>query len=401
MTGEQALEVQTLFRGVVIGTKYVVAPTRRRPLSRASTFVIGASARADAPVGAAFLRHLGEEAGGGHALIGGAFYGDGDADVGDDGAGGGAATGTGTGYQDSGGNDAGTGVGDGYAAPYAITLAPGMTGTIYDGARTRHVRSPADGATPGPCVALPPGARAQLTCGAITFLVARTERPPALRAAPFPWLAAENRYHLLASLGVAMVLWMLLSVSGDPRTLALDVFPSERGLVKFVIKPPVDLAVDARGVGRVAEAAGRPGRAAKGPSGAMGTETSRDRNRAYARQGVLAVRPPQPSAAPAPIDPRQAGVLGVFQQVLEQSPAAREVLAAPAPASTRWASVASAQWGSLVAETTTGRTTAVTVSAGSSRATCTASVSSRAKRACAAASTARSFAGSSAATSTR
>ena len=31
MIGEQALEVQTLFRGVVIGTKYVVALTRRRP----------------------------------------------------------------------------------------------------------------------------------------------------------------------------------------------------------------------------------------------------------------------------------------------------------------------------------------------------------------------------------
>ena len=204
-----------------------------------------------------------------------------------------------------------------------------MTGTIHDGELTRHVRSPADGATPGPCVVLARGARAQLTCGAVTFLVARTERPPALHAAPFPWRAAENRYHLAAALGVAMILWMLLSVPGDPRALALDVFASDRGLVKFVIKPPVNLALDAPGGGGgVAAPAGRPGHAPTGPSGVIGTETSRDRNHGSARQGVLAVHQPQPSLAPAPIHRRQAGVLGVFQQVLEQSAAAQEVLAA-------------------------------------------------------------------------
>ena len=66
MTAEHALEVQTVFRGVVIGTKYVLPPSRHRSVrsrrhARRCTFSIGSSAQADAPVAPAFLRHLAED----------------------------------------------------------------------------------------------------------------------------------------------------------------------------------------------------------------------------------------------------------------------------------------------------------------------------------------------------
>ena len=66
MTAEHALEVQTVFRGVVIGTKYVLPPSRHHSVrsrrhARRCTFAIGSSAQADAPVAPAFLRHLAED----------------------------------------------------------------------------------------------------------------------------------------------------------------------------------------------------------------------------------------------------------------------------------------------------------------------------------------------------
>ena len=121
MTAEHALEVQTVFRGVVIGTKYVLPPSRHhsvrsRRQARRCTFAIGSSAQADAPVAPAFLRHLAEDQRGvTHPLI------------------------TAAGLDGDGVRDA---AGDA-DAPYAITLAPGMSGAIYDGTRTaRCVRSP-------------------------------------------------------------------------------------------------------------------------------------------------------------------------------------------------------------------------------------------------------------------
>src|SRR5581483_7094353 len=127
MTAEHALEVQTVFRGVVIGTKYVLAPSRHRPVrsrrhARRCTFAIGSSVHADAPVAPTFLRHLADDPRGViHPLItSAALDGDGAPAV-----------------QDA--------VDDGVDAPYMITLAPGMSGAIYDGPRTRALRTESDG----------------------------------------------------------------------------------------------------------------------------------------------------------------------------------------------------------------------------------------------------------------
>src|SRR4051794_26244601 len=129
MTAEHALEVQTVFRGVVIGTKYVLPPSRHHSVrsrrhARRCTFAIGSSAQADAPVAPAFLRHLAEDQRGvTHPLI------------------------TAAGLDGDGVRHA---AGDDPDAPYAITLAPGMSGAIYDGTRTRALRTEPDGVTPGP-----------------------------------------------------------------------------------------------------------------------------------------------------------------------------------------------------------------------------------------------------------
>lgn len=293
MTAEHALEVQTLFRGVVIGTKYVLAPARHRSVrsrrhARRCTFAIGSSARADAPVAPAFLRHLAADPGGVfHALIEPAPV--------------------------DGEND----------APYAIALAPGMTGTIYDGARTQALRTTADGLTPGPRVALARHAHARLDCGAVTFLVAPAERAAALPVAPFSWRAIENRYHLGTALGVAMWLLLVMMVPSDPRALALDILSADRGLVKFLIKPPVVPPPEMALKGGAHPDAGRgESRAAKGPPGAAGSAAARDRDRRYA-VAVKGDSTPIRFARPLePIDPRDAGVLGIFKR----SSAVRSIL---------------------------------------------------------------------------
>ena len=108
MTDAHALEVQTLFRGVVIGTKHVTRTRRgrRRPL-----FVIGSSARADAPVPAQYLAPgTGREApqiASWHALVTAVGDGQGDGDDRD---------------RRSAGHDDGR---------YAVCLTPQMTGVLW------------------------------------------------------------------------------------------------------------------------------------------------------------------------------------------------------------------------------------------------------------------------------
>ncbi len=302
MTAEHALEVQTVFRGVVIGTKYVVAPARHRPVrsrrhARRCTFAIGSSARADAPVAPAFLRHLADDPRGvAHPLITLAAL-------------------------DEHGARASGGDGD---SPYAITLAPGMSGTIYDGARTQALQTRGDGLTPGPRVALARHAHARLECGAVTFLIAPAERAVTLPAASFSWRAAENRYHLGTALGLAVLLLMLLATPSDPRALALDIFSTDRGLVAFRIMPPEVPQPELAATGVSRADPGRPGGAAKGPPGVAGSETTRERNRRFAVKGNAPAADARLSGAPKPVDPRDAGLLGI----LRRSDAARSIFEA-------------------------------------------------------------------------
>ncbi len=284
MTAEHALEVQTVFRGVVIGTKYVQAPSRHRSVrsnrhARRCTFAIGSSARADAPAAPAFLRHLADDPRGViHPLIEPERLDAGDTD-----------------------------------SPYAITLAPGMSGTIYDGARTQALRTTPDGLTPGPRVALARHAHARLDCGAVTFLVSPAERTAALPRAPLSWRAIENRYHLGTALGVAILLLLMFATPRDPRALALDVVPIDRRMLTFVIKPPVPPQVEPR-TGTGQSDGGRAGHPAKGPPGMAGSETARDRNRRLAVKGNAAPEKARLASAQKPVDARHAGVLGVFER---------------------------------------------------------------------------------------
>jgi TonB family protein len=284
MTAEHALEVQTVFRGVVIGTKYVQAPSRHRSVrsnrhARRYTFAIGSSAHADAPAAPAFLRHLADDPRGViHPLIEPERLDASDADT-----------------------------------PYAITLAPGMSGTIYDGARTQALSTTADGLTPGPRVALARHAHARLDCGAVTFLVSPAERTAALPPAPFSWRAIENRYHLGTALGVAILFLLMLATPSDPRALAFDVMSIDRRMVTFMIKPPVQLQVEPR-TGTGQSDGGKAGRAAKGPPGMAGSETARERNRRLAVKGNAPPEKARIASTQAPIDARHAGVLGVFER---------------------------------------------------------------------------------------
>jgi TonB family protein len=186
-----------------------------------------------------------------------------------------------------------------------------MSGAIYDGTRTRALRTEADGVTPGPRVALARHAHARLDCGAVTFLVAPAEPAAAVPAAPFPWRAIENRYHLGTALGVAMLLLLLMMTPADPHALAFDVFSTEHGMVKFEIKPPVVpvLPEIVPGTGQTQPASGQ---AAKGPSGAAGSEAARERNRRLAIKGSS--QEMRVAQAPQPIDARNAGVLGILQR---------------------------------------------------------------------------------------
>jgi hypothetical protein len=277
MTDAHALEVQTLFRGVLIGTKQVTRThthTRSRRGRARPLFVIGSTARADAPVAAACLGG-GSELDSEHALVT---------------------------------------AGDGGDGRYAVCVTPSMTGVITND--EGMVVTPARAGGQDATFTLRPGDRARVDCGAVTFLLASTRRAPLVAAPRIDWRSYEHRYHLATALGVVAFLLMLRALPADPRSLSLDLFARERSHEPYLVKAPMPapIPLEPSSAKRSADAAAQPGRRTPERPGEMGRETARDRDRRYAVQGRrdnLEVR----LARPAPADDAaDAGVLGVIRR---------------------------------------------------------------------------------------
>ena len=295
MTEAHALEVQTLFRGVVIGTKHVTRPRARRGRTR-PLFVIGSTARADAPVAAEYLApgagHGAARIDPSHALV----------------TAGGDGPGNGRGHSDDRAKHP-AGHDDGH---YEVSLTPHMTGVLSndDGDLVLPARPAGQDVT----FTLSPGDRARIECGAVTFLLASTARPSLLAAPPIEWRSHEHRYHLATALGIAAFLLVLRALPADPRTLSLDLFARDRGLGPYLIKAavPPPIPADPSAAKRSTDAA-QPGRRAPERAGEMGRQTALDRNRRYASRG----RADNPALRRAPepvVDAADAGVLGVIRR---------------------------------------------------------------------------------------
>jgi TonB family protein len=273
MSQATALAVESIYRGVVIGTRHLWSSQRRhaRRNRSPSTFVIGSTALAHGPVAAEYVD--------GPAF---ALAAEGDAD----------------------GDDIG----------FVINVTARMSGQIeHSGVATplatwieRH----------GTRFVLPPAARAQIVCGQTTFVIAATTPPDRLpRPALFQranWRWEQQRYTVWS--GVALLLLVLLAalVPPDPKTLSFDHVSAQLRLVDFTVVPPEQKEIPLPHGPSGARSSAPGSKAAPGPTGTMGDLAARARNRRITVPGPPDLRDPR--LARQRIDEiKKSGILGLLK----------------------------------------------------------------------------------------
>ena len=250
------LAVEVIYRGVVIDTQHVTAGRGR------GKYVIGSTARADAPVAAECMD------GDSWTLV--------------------EASETGL----------------------LVNVTPQMTGQIACGAAITDLATWTE--QHGRRFALPEAARATLVCGATIFVVSATSPPDQLPRPRHTWRWSEQRYTVAT--GIALLLAVLLAslVPPDANALSFDRYQAQLRFVDFVVAPPQDKPVFVPVKGPLGGAAGSPGKRAPGPAGALGDRASRQRDRRFALAGPR--DEPDPHNGQQRIDEiEQIGILGLLR----------------------------------------------------------------------------------------
>ena len=199
-----------------------------------------------------------------------------------------------------------TAVGD----DWLVNATPQMRGALSSGGQLRSLAELArDGS---PSFRLPPGGRARLVCGATTFLLAAVPLPSRVGRPPSWWRRPDAVYAAGAAVAMGLFLLVVFSVPPDPRALSLDLMSNENHLIIFRITPPEQKIEPLPALVKTGAPGGKSGARAPGEEGAMGSKTSRQRDRAYVIKGPK--DNPDPRLA-AVLRAREAGILGVFKNM--------------------------------------------------------------------------------------
>ena len=121
-------------------------------------------------------------------------------------------------------------------ADYVINVTPRMTGDVFVDNQMIPLQQFIQ--QRGSSFSLPQNGRAKLDCGETTFLVTSTARPRTLAVPFLTWRWDEQVYTVGSIIALGLFLLMIFAVPPDPKSLSLDLFNSDNRFVKFLIKPP-------------------------------------------------------------------------------------------------------------------------------------------------------------------
>jgi TonB family protein len=168
----------------------------------------------------------------------------------------------------------------------------------------------------GSSFSLPPSGYARLDCGETTFLVTSTNRPRVLEAPFLTWKWNEQVYTIGSAVALLLFLLMIFSVPPDPKSLSLDLFNSDNRFVKFLIKPPEEKEEEIPEwlKSKKNEEQGGKGKRHKGEEGKMGKKTSKNKEGLYGLKGPKDNPDPHLAKKLAEEQAKNAGILGVLKQ---------------------------------------------------------------------------------------
>ena len=167
----------------------------------------------------------------------------------------------------------------------------------------------------GSSFSLPPSGYARLECGETTFLVTSTNRPRVLEIPFLTWKWNEQVYTVGSAVAILLFLLMIFSVPPDPKSLSLDLFNSDNRFVKFLIKPPEEKEEEIPEwlKSKKNEEQGGKGKRHKGEEGKMGKKTSKNKEGLYGLKGPKDNPDPHLAKKLAEEQAKNAGILGVLK----------------------------------------------------------------------------------------
>ena len=167
-----------------------------------------------------------------------------------------------------------------------------------------------------PASRCPQGGSARLDCGETTFVVTATPRPRTLDVPFLTWRWDEQIYTVGSAVALGLFLLMIFSVPPDPKSLSLDLFNSDNRFVKFLIKPPEEKEEDIPEwlKSKKDDEQGGKGKRHKGEEGKMGKKTSKNKEGLYGLKGPKDNPDPHLAKKLAEEQAKNAGILGVLKQ---------------------------------------------------------------------------------------
>jgi TonB family protein len=198
-------------------------------------------------------------------------------------------------------------------ADYVINVTPRMGGEVYVDGQGYQLQQFIQ--QRGSSFSLPPGGTVRLDCGETTFVITSTPKPRALEIPFLTWKWSEQVYTVGTALGLILFLLMIFAVPPDPKSLSLDLFNSDNRFVKFLIKPPEEKEEDIPEFLKKKDDSqqGGKGKRHKGEEGKMGKKTSKNKEGLYGLKGPKDNPDPHLAKKLAEEQAKNAGILGVLK----------------------------------------------------------------------------------------
>jgi TonB family protein len=167
----------------------------------------------------------------------------------------------------------------------------------------------------GASFSLPERGRAKIDCGEASFILSSTPKPRVLEVPFLIWKWSEQVYTVGSVVGLALFLLMIFAVPPDPRSLSLDLFNSDNRFVNFLIKPPEEKEEEIpewlKKQGPNEQ--GGKGKRHKGEEGKMGKKTSKNKEGLYGLKGPKDNPDPHLAKKLAEEAIKNSGILGVLK----------------------------------------------------------------------------------------
>jgi TonB family protein len=197
---------------------------------------------------------------------------------------------------------------------YVVNVTPRMGGEVVADGQSYPLQSFVQ--QRGSSFSLPPSGYARLDCGETTFLVSATNRPRVIEVPFLTWRWSEQVYTIGSGVALLLFLLMIFSVPPDPKSLSLDLFNSDNRFVKFLIKPPEEKEEEIPEwlKSKKNEEQGGKGKRHKGEEGKMGKKTSKNKEGLYGLKGPKDNPDPHLAKKLAEEQAKNAGILGVLKQ---------------------------------------------------------------------------------------